>query len=490
MNLDFYDDENGTILKSKIASLEKIPEFIKSAEKLDKESLNKLPDDVFALVARNGNTTFRKYACVDRGNTALSVLYFMENRDRLPLEAQKTAAANLLTACSWYDIQPPLELQKLAFVGKMIGAATLLGGIPEASKKFKMQKQMLNAGVPGREVMKASEVSGTDAMPYSREVSKKAGARWKAFKEGFDIAREARGAIKGLGKTTKEFGQESLKGEPLAALGHRIGYLAPKAAKAVAGTAALGTAYKVGKKKGESSKTASMNPHIDITGLEPAPKFVKESGSIYCLTRNGKPSYPINTKEQVKKANAYFMEYKDDFTPFERHQYCVKLASRAKSLDVPVDKLVEKYGSKSYATDAGIAIYSRQRLFREGTSERSLLEEMRDKYASVNPEVMATALEKFDRENNLDLMWGRDIEDPYLSLFGMTKEAEYSFVDRNRIVSASRLQRCAKEQRDGLIDLFGEDFANEFAEDPVGIFESMPLDKKRIIMNLAASVEQ
>jgi hypothetical protein len=113
--VDFYDDPQGLVLKTKLAH-EQIPDFIKTAQYLDADTRAKLPDDVFALIMVDQGQPFRKYACQDKGNTALSVMYFLENCDKLPEGAQKVAAANLLTACSWYDLAPPAQLYKLAGV--------------------------------------------------------------------------------------------------------------------------------------------------------------------------------------------------------------------------------------------------------------------------------------------------------------------------------------------------------------------------------------
>jgi len=44
----------------------------------------------------------------------LSVEYFLKTAHRLPVEAQKVAAQNLVAACGWYDIEAPEELQKIA----------------------------------------------------------------------------------------------------------------------------------------------------------------------------------------------------------------------------------------------------------------------------------------------------------------------------------------------------------------------------------------
>jgi hypothetical protein len=62
----------------------------------------------------------------------LSVEYFLKTAHKLPSEAQKTAARNLITACGWYGIDPPEELQKIA-IGMLTAANLALMG-PEVVK--------------------------------------------------------------------------------------------------------------------------------------------------------------------------------------------------------------------------------------------------------------------------------------------------------------------------------------------------------------------
>jgi hypothetical protein len=412
--LDFYDDPTGSVLKKKVPTANAIPEFIKTAERLTRGEMEKLPDDVFALVMLDGDSKMRKYACVDKGNTALSVIYFMENKDFLPEEAQKVAAANLCTACGWYDMLPPDELmlmagmEKMALVGALMGAATMASGVAEGHKKQQARKQMLAAGVPGSQVMKAGELSGSEPMPYGQD----------------------------------------------------------------------------------PEKTSALNPYVDVAGKKPPVKVEHETGSRFALVKEGEAHYPIDTAQQVQRAFSYFDRYMDRFTPAERHQYCVKVASRAGELGLRVPKLIEKYGAMTLAPDAHVAIYTRQRLFREGTGEHSLLEEMKTKCAAVKPEVLAVALENFDRQTDLDQMWDNGIPDPYFSVFGKVAEAQYSFVHGNDVINEERLKRCARECKENIEELFGEDVAEEFSKNPVQIFDSLPLDSKRIIMRIGQQVEE
>lgn len=133
--IDFGDDETGDVLRSVYPDKADVPDLVKNASPVSSEQREGLPDDVFALVLHDGETIMRKFACIDEGNTALSVLYFIKNAHKLPEEAQKTAAANLCTACGWYDFAVPEELEKIALG---LGAALHLGVMgPEALKKSK-----------------------------------------------------------------------------------------------------------------------------------------------------------------------------------------------------------------------------------------------------------------------------------------------------------------------------------------------------------------
>ena len=147
--IDLYDDPEGHVLKNKL-EVQQIPEFIKVARYLSDETRQKLPDDAYALVMVDQGEKLRKYACVDEGNTALSVIYFMENRHKLPEEAQKVAAANLVQHCELYNLIPPAPLLKLAgFWGdwKQMGETFKSGRNLKRMAKSIVKKEM--KGKPG-----------------------------------------------------------------------------------------------------------------------------------------------------------------------------------------------------------------------------------------------------------------------------------------------------------------------------------------------------
>ncbi len=137
--LDYYDDQDAVRDgKSAIGLAKSVPElFAKTAQVLTPEDRDRLPDDVFALTLVDGETLLKKFAMVDGGNTRLSVEYFLQTGHKLPLEAQKTAAANLLLGCGWYDIQLPEShkdlLTKVANGQFLTKSAFGLGGLLTAA---------------------------------------------------------------------------------------------------------------------------------------------------------------------------------------------------------------------------------------------------------------------------------------------------------------------------------------------------------------------
>lgn len=145
--LDVYDDYSGEVLRSIFPRHEGVPEVIKQAHLITPEERAALPDDVFSLVLHNDGVSFRKYACTDAGNTALSVEYFLKTAHKLPAEAQKVAAENLVSACGWYGIEPPEQLQKVA-IGLFTAANLALSGpqiVKGTNQAIKQNMQMARA---------------------------------------------------------------------------------------------------------------------------------------------------------------------------------------------------------------------------------------------------------------------------------------------------------------------------------------------------------
>jgi len=142
--LDVYDDRDGAVLRSIYPNREQVPQLVKEAHRIDPEEGSFIPDDLYALVITQGDRKLRKFACVDPGNTELAVQYFLRTGGKLSPEAQKQAAANLLTACSWYDMEPPEVLEKVALGGLIMpaisGALTVPGALRETKAQLAVNK--------------------------------------------------------------------------------------------------------------------------------------------------------------------------------------------------------------------------------------------------------------------------------------------------------------------------------------------------------------
>ena len=139
--LDIYDDVGGDTFREIYPTEEEVPLRVKEARSLKRDERQQLPDTAFALVLMNGPETLRKFACVDEGNTDLSVQYFLQTGYRLPAEAQKVAAKSLVTACGWYDLAVPEEVTKVALgLTALTVALAGPGAVSEAGKNLKAVK--------------------------------------------------------------------------------------------------------------------------------------------------------------------------------------------------------------------------------------------------------------------------------------------------------------------------------------------------------------
>lgn len=405
--IDFYDDPQGLVLKEKMQA-EQVPPFIKEAQFLDESQRSRLPDDVFALVMLDQGAPMRKYACTDKGNTALSVIYLMENHHKLPEPAVKTAAANLLTACEWHHLKPPLGLQKLAFLGKLLnvgGSAMHMGDVVSRGAKRHAKK------FPG--MPKVGDMAGTNVMPTQSTMDEGEGAQGKL--------------------------------------------------------------------------ASVIQPYVDVTGMEPPPRLEKRASEKFCLVKEGRGQYPIDTYGEVVEAQQWFNDYGDTLHPEDRREFCTKLASRADEIGLLVVDRIRKYAAAGYAPDGEIkvGVSTRMQFWAEDSPERDMLNGLMDKYASVQPDVFCEALRQFDEATGLDHHWDVGIYDPYYTTYGFEKTAEWTFEHMSDRITEERLRQVAHASYPLIAVKFGEELADSLKKSPTSIFDSLPLDAKRIIMRMA-----
>ena len=474
--LDVYDDFSGGVLRELYPRFDDIPGKVKTAQSLSAEDREKLPDDVFALVLVNNGQAQRKYACIDEGNTLLSLHYFLKNAYKLPVEAQRSTAENLKVACSWYDLEVPEPLEKIA-LGAMsaLMALPILKGTSSAIKDNQATQAAVQGGQKGmivtpemRAMAKQGEVSGTVLAPNQGP-----GDPGTAPKSKTTILKTA---LVGHLVTGGSHGKDI---EP--------DVVHPPTKE----------------QKPRSPQAREMHPTVDVSNKEPPRMIKQKEAEHFALPEQHK--YPLDSYAQVKAASAYFDTYSRHMAPATRHEYAVNLVKRAEQLDLSVSREARKYGSEDFAPEIEIkAAFDARRIeVAHNTDALKLLGEV-EKVAryrmwksasadalteSYTPAQVVELLAEFDKVAGLDHHYDRGIPDPYYSVYGFEKDATADFTETiaNDTVTGADLRRLARVGAFTVKTTFGADFQEEFLKDPIGIFKSLPLDQKKMLMRIASS---
>ena len=479
--LDIYDDFSGATLRELYPDFDNIPGTVKQAQ----VAVQELPDDVFALVLINNGDKLRKYACVDEGNTVLSLGYFLKNAHKLPLEAQKTAAENLTTACSWYGIEPPAALEKSALglggaasLGlSALSAAPVVRGTHQALKEnFVANNALRGAGhnVVGAELRdaalgrKTAEINGTTSAPLSPPINPSASVT---------------GSKAVVLKT--------------ATIGRLVPGRSPDVAPDVTQPPTKVQATSL-------PQPRHLHPTVDITNKEPPRLLSEKKASIFALPTQEK--YPLDSYVQVKAASAYFDTYVRHMQPPARREFAENLVKRAHALDIQVSDLARKYGAEDFAPEDEIKQAFDARRIEVAHDEdilkllgavekvarfRMWKEASAGEAEALTADVVVDLLTEFDKVAGLDRAYDSSVPDPYYSIYGFDKTAgaDFSEVIGNETVTEADLKRLARIAAATVKTTFGHDFQESFLEDPVGIFKSLPLDQKKMLMRMANSTQ-
>jgi hypothetical protein len=463
MILDPFDDAEGRVMRALYPRYEDVPSFVKTAMTVSQEELQALPDDVFALVLRQGDVTLRKYACVDTGNTALNVGYFLATFDKLPVEAVKVAAHSLITACGWYDIDPPEALKKLS--------TGLLPTVGRQRVWKDSEGTLYGSDGSSWDLQKTADVIGTMDMPTQAPMDSVV-----RKKPALSVAKTAEEGIAHLVDTDKK-----TEGDDDTVLEQTFGITAKNPAK-------------------EPQVTAVLRPHVDVTDKEP-PKLVSEKTARYYALPYAQ-RYPLDTHAQVKAASAYFDAYVRLMAPEDRHTFAVNLVKRAEPLSIGLSKTAMQYGQTAYAPAEHIeaCIEGRVQLLQphvDGFTEAEktasqhaigLYQELFHSRALLTPPVFARTLSEIDKLAGLDEFWDQDVVDPFLSTFYKTAEQDDSsdaLIVGNEYMRLTDLKALAANKPATLRKRFSEELVTAFQKDPVGIFESLPLDQRLVLMRIA-----
>lgn len=436
---DTYDDVDGHVLRSLAPSTDQLPDFVKTAARLTQDQIEKLSDDRFALVMIDEGRKLKKYATVDRGNTALSVLYLLKQAHLLPPTAVKVAASNLVAACQQHGLSVPVQLKMAAKTGET--------GISGKSQK------------PYAKNAKVSKIDFPVDGPPSEYTDNPRLGEHDAGTADVDQRTNLQGTP----------GRNFLQVPPF-----------PDKEK---------TAGAYGDTPGEvrvKQKSWRQLPYVDVSGWDPNAAAAVESTPAQQTLIEG--NYPIDGYDQVKTASVYFEENWKQFHPRKRHEYCVKLASRMESLGLEVPEEVARYGSTTYAADADSYVESRRGWVHD--EFKPALDTLLEKRAQVQPDTFAEALAEFDNMTGLRWHWDAQIPDPWMSTFGPSieklAEENWSWHGVGCHVTEEQLKILGRNGHERLTKSFGADFAKEFSKNPKAVFNSLPEPNKLVLARLAS----
>lgn len=449
--LDLYD--NPADLRAIFPSVDVIPDSIKTAHALTLAEREALPDDAYALVLMNDGECLRKFACIDQGNTELSIAYFVKHGHKLPELAQKTAAANLLVACGWYNMEPPEELQKIALLGMLQTAITAPSIIKGTAGKVKSNLDAVHSAggailTPRQQdamgaMAKGAEVSGTSLAPNQDEGDlTEAGARGKP----------------GSSNTSAMKSAEALE----------------------LGEAVAGTQYQ------KAPQMRVMNPHVDVTGQEPKRRSIEKKAEFYAYG----DLYPLDSYSQVKTASEYFDEFHVRMPSDMKREFAVALVKRASPMGISISKYARAVASEGFAPEAQLrAGISNRIMVVDDAKHASVLTQLLEHRDELGPDMYCAALGEFDKIANIDHLYGNRLMDPVDSTFGLSKLAEDeagAWTQGNDYVTKDQIKSYSVTAAETVRDDYGADFLKEFRKDPWAVFSSLPLEQKRRMARAAS----
>lgn len=454
--LDLYDSPKD--LSSIYPTLDDVPELVKSAQVLSPVELDQLPDTSFALVLMEGDTRLRKYACIDGGGTAVNVQYFMKHGHKLPEEAQKTAAANLLTACGWYGVEPPPELEKIALGLNGLMTAAMAPSLVKGTHQ-QISTNLAGAAAGGGRVMPLLEQQTIGRMAKSAETS---GTSVMPSQDPGDLGAAA---ARGRPGSTNTSAQKS------ASTGHLVsGHAGEQGDILEQAFGVAGTQYQ----KAPQTPTQALRPHVDVTGRQPPRKVEAKTASIHAYGN----VFPLDDYAQVKQASAYFDENLSAMPPAMRHEFAVRMVERASELGIAFSKEAAAYGSTSFAPDEQLqAALDMRRPFLSKEASAAV-DELFARREALGPELYCGLLDGIDKQAEIEWRYDSAILDPFASTFGVKTASAETWTQANDYVTKKQLEDFAVTAALALRDDYGDDFVKDFQKDPWGIFNSLPLPQK------------
>ena len=195
--------------------------------------------------------------------------------------------------------------------------------------------------------------------------------------------------------------------------------------------------------------------------------------------------------QTVKAASAFdvlneVVDRWDYMDYYDKHSVAVDLVKEASVVGASVPDYIYQY--------SGTELNPRFEKIASDRANFTAKEELQEGYrrlakmaSAMNPDDVVEAMHLLDEQAGLYHRYGDRIPDPLLSVYGITKEAEYSWIQGADYVTEGMLKRYAGSYASNRMeDTFTEEIKDKFRANPVEVFKSMPDEQKLLVARLAS----
>lgn len=226
---------------------------------------------------------------------------------------------------------------------------------------------------------------------------------------------------------------------------------------------------------------------VDIQRID-EPSFItkvaKFEQQIFALPSEKK--YPINNKEEIIKAAEYFSRNHDAFTLETKKEYIDNLLKVAEQRKISLDKYpaIEKYAILStdvFNDELQYHVSSRISFLKEAQADfKELYLDLLRRSKELGTEKTAAVLTVLDTRSGIAVNYGRGIEDPMISTYGVKKEAAVGF--EGNVVTLGKLKSIPDAD---LTAIIGNSAIKELkGKDGLAVFNSLPKPVKQEVLSL------
>ncbi|KKN98604.1 hypothetical protein LCGC14_0147160 [marine sediment metagenome] len=200
--------------------------------------------------------------------------------------------------------------------------------------------------------------------------------------------------------------------------------------------------------------------------------------------------FSTSTKEAATSSIKEFEKMAHTLSPDNKREVAKELSTRCQAWGVSPSEFISKHASNQRSEEnlnVGINLrLTRLNDIEENEPHREALHKLASAVNDLEDSEIVDAFKEIDRRAGFDYKYTQ-VPDPFQSVFGLAKEAGFTFLHGNDRVTGDQLGILA-ENPTVLKNNFTEEFVSAFKSDPVTIFESLPLPQKLVLCRVANDI--